>query len=225
MIRYCKLFGVFIIAAFFFFITCALASQEIPRVVENTIHFLDGETIIQMEDKDSYYIFPKQNRLVYINYQLKPNFVEYKLKFFDFKGTKIAEPDIINGYYIFIFAETTERVLAGQRATLTRQNESFLYDLDGNLLNVLVHDYESKQIGINEDEGYFWFAANKMRPLTPGENPFYPGMANTPYNHIIIFDAETGEFVEDHSTDESNFSFFIKGKTYSIIVGSPDVPG
>ena len=96
----------------------------------------------------------------------------------------------------FIFAETAERILLGQRAMLTMQNNSYLYDLDGNLINLLINDYGTKHIGITEDEKYFLFVANKMRPLNSGEKPFLPNWTHTPYNHIMVFDANTGVFLK-----------------------------
>jgi hypothetical protein len=208
-----------------FFIACNSSSQNVPKVIDNNVYFLDGKTIIQIGDIDKYHIFSKQNRFIHITQQRMPNYSEFKIIFYDFRGNKISESDALEGSYVFVFAEISERVLAGQRAILTLQNESFLYDLNGNLLNVLTHDYGSKQIGITEDEKYFWFAANKMRLLYPREEPLYHGMTHTPYNHIIIFDVYTGEFIKDYSTDESNFDFDVNGKNYSIIVGPPDVPG
>lgn len=134
------------------------------------------------------------------------------MEFYDFYGKKIVQQDIITGEIRFIFIENIERILAGQIAVLTRQNESYFYDLDGNILNILQHDYGTKQIGITEDDKYFWFVANRMRPLNPGEPSFLPNWTHTPYNHIMIFDAYTGEFLESYSTGESNFIFRLMGE-------------
>jgi hypothetical protein len=113
----------------------------------------------------------------------------------------------------------------GQRATLTRQNKSYLYDVDGNLLNTLIHDYDTKQIGITDDNNYFWFASNKMRMLNPGEIPLYPSLTRTPYNHVMVFNAVTGIFKEEYRTDETRFNFTINNKVYTITLTPPDLPG
>ena len=121
---------------------------------------------------------------------------------------------MITGEIQFIFVENAGRILAGQCAMLVRANDSYLYDLNGNLLNSLLHDFDTKQIGITEDEKYFWFAANKIWPLEPGEEPFSPyyiNMTHTPYNHIMVFDVYTGEFLEDFSTRESDLKLIING--------------
>jgi hypothetical protein len=209
----------------FIFFAGILFSQEFPRIVDDKIIFLDGVTQIHLSKNDSYHIFPQKNRVVYIQQQMKSNYGEYILSFYDFNGKKIAQPDTVTGEIRFVFAEVNQRVLAGQIAVLTRQNRSYLYDLDGNLLNVLNHDYDTKQIGITADEKYFWFAANKMRPLSPGEKPFLPNLTYTPYNHIMVFDVHTGNFLMDYSTLESNFSFFLDGEKYTIFVMPPDLPG
>jgi hypothetical protein len=210
---------------FFFFIIYISCSQEIPKVVDNTIYFLDGRTQIQIEGKDYYHLFPSKNRLIYINNQLKSNYREYTIVFYDFYGTKIAEPDTIYGEMRFYFYELNERVLAGQFAVLTKQNESYLYDLDGNLIKVLVHDYYTKQIGITEDKKYLWFAANKQRLPNPGEEPTYPYSRFFLYSHIMIFDLHSGDYVEEYSTLESPFLFILEGKSYSIPISPPDFPG
>jgi len=75
---------------FFVFISCISFSQEIPKVIDNKIYFLDNKTQIQIGDRDMYHIFSKQNRLVYISQQQKPNYGEYQIVFFDFWGEKIA---------------------------------------------------------------------------------------------------------------------------------------
>jgi len=216
---------IFIFSALFIFSISILFSQNIPQVVDSNVFFLDGKTQIQLGRNDYYHIFLKQNRFVYIKQQMKLNYGEYTLTFYDFYGKKVAQPGMVTGEMRLVFAETTGRVLAGQIAILTRQNESYLYDLDGNLINVLIHDYNTKQIGITEDEKYFWFAANKMRPLNPGEKPLLPNWTHIPYNHIMIFDVYTGNFLVDYSTLEADFSFLINGKKYTIPVSLPDIPG
>jgi len=64
--------------AFLAFSACIPASQEIPKVIDNRIYFLDGKSQIQVGDRDVYYIFSKQNRLVYIRQQMKPNYGEFR---------------------------------------------------------------------------------------------------------------------------------------------------
>ena len=216
---------IFTFPLLFIFSICTLISREVPQVVDNKIYFLDGKNKIELGENDYYHIFPQKNCLIYINHQVKQNYREYILEFYDFKGKKIAQPEMITGQMRFIFSETNERILAGQRAALTRQNESYLYNLDGKLINVLNHDFETKRIGITENEKYFWFAANKMRPLNPGEKPFLPNNMYTPYNRILIFDVVTGNLLADYSTQEANFDFFMDEKKYTISVGPPDIPG
>ena len=211
---------------FFISSACVLVSQGIPQVDNNKIFFLDGKTQIQIGKNDRYHIFSKHNRVVYITFYQRQNYGEYTINFFDFNGRKIVQADIVTGSMFFVFSETNERVLAGQRATLTRQNDSYLYDLDGNLLKVLNSTYDTKQIGMTEDENYFWFAENKWRQLQPGEKIIDSLMPNIfLYNHIMIFDVRTGEFVEEYSTQESPFSFMVNGKKYVIPVSPPDLPG
>jgi len=210
---------------FLFFSSCISFSQGIPKVIDNKIYFIDNITQIQMGNKDTYHIFINKNRLVYINQHVKPNYIEYQMGFFDFMGNKVAQSEIITGEMRFIFSETSERILAGQCAMLILQNNSYLYDLNGNIIKVLSHDYETKQIGITEDERYFWFVANRMRPLYTGEVPLYPNLTHTPYNHIMIFDVFSGEFIASYSTNESNFHFTINGLTYNITISPPDFPG
>jgi len=202
-----------------------LFSQEIPFVVDSNILFLKGKVKIQLGKYDLYHMFLKQNILVHVNRQMKLNYSEYTLSFFNFYGNKIAQSDIITGEMRFIFVESGERVLAGQIAHLTRRNESYLYDLNGKLINILVHDYDTKQVSITEDKKYFWFAANKMRPLNTGEKQFRPNWTHAPYNHIMIFDVITGSFLDEYSTSEASFEFTMNGKKYTIPVTVPDIPG
>jgi len=204
---------------------CVCFSQNILRVVDNTIFFNNSSTQIRIGVNDIYHIFPNKNRLVYIKQQIKPNYGEYVLEFYNFFGENIAISETLTGAMNFIFIETTGHVLAGQTAALTRQNESYLYDLDGNLVNTLIHDYDIKQIDITEDEKYICFTANKMRPLNPGEIPFFPNWTYTPYNHTMIFDAYTGEFLTTHSTSENIINFCINGINYTISTSKPDLPG
>jgi ribonucleotide reductase beta subunit family protein with ferritin-like domain len=88
---------------------------------------------------------------------------------------------------------------------------------------VLIHDFDTKQIGITEDEKYIWYVANKRRPLNPGERPIYTGMTTAPYNHVMVFDAHTGIFLFDYSTDEAHFNFVVEGKSYSIVFSLPSI--
>jgi len=223
-----KLKTIIVFVAVFIFNACTpTVTQEIPRIVDNKIYFLDDKTQLEIEAGDIFHIFTEQNRVVHIRWQLLSNHHgEYQMIVFDFLGEEIARP-LIHGLFSFIFAETAERILAAS-AELQNHTVSFLYDLDGNLLNVLSHDRESKQAGITEDEKYFWFVANRMRPLYPGEAPFFPHRPDfpaTPYNHIMVFDAHTGEFIENFSTRESTFSFTIDGVEYTITTSPPDLPG
>lgn len=213
------------ILSFVILCSCISPKPKIPKVIDDIIFFHNSNTQIKIGEKDIYYTCKKQGRFVYISKQLKSNYYEYQMIFYDFEGNKISQTDIIKGELDFIFSETAERILVGQRAMLIRENISYLYDLDGNLINKLIHDYESKQIGITEDERYFWFAANKMKPLSSEDVPLLPGMTHYPYSHIMIFDVHTGEFITSYSTSESYFNFTINKKEYYITVSSPDIPG
>jgi hypothetical protein len=202
------------------FSACTPGKQAIPNVVGNTIYFLDGETRIEMGEWDSFHIFAEQDRLVVISRQWPTIIV--LVSFFNFNGELITKTEI-RGEFKFIFAETADRVIAG--GVLSAFTESYLFDLDGNVVNVLRYDIESKDIGITDDEKYFWFVGNDLRPLRPGEEPMFPGWSTTPYNRIMVFDTNTGELIESFATDESNFDFVINGKQYSIVTSPPDMPG
>jgi len=210
----------------FFLASCVgcEVSDENPRVAEGKMYFPRSNLQIELEQHDSYHIFTGWNRLVHIGEQQLPNYGEYTIRIYDFSGNKIAQPDMIEGEFGFIFAEAAGRILAGERGWLTEQRSSFLYDLDGNLINVLEHYPESKDIGITEDQKYFWFVSNRMRPLQPGDVSFLPGFG-IPYNHAMVFDALTGELIESISTRESIFSFTIDGVEYTITTSPPDIPG
>ncbi|MDR1389925.1 MAG: hypothetical protein LBJ31_08105 [Treponema sp.] len=217
---YIKKTGVLIL--FLFIVVNILISQEIPQIqaIGTTIYFFEGKAKIEIDKNDQYYIFP--HRLVYIRQQQKQEYMEYTLEFYDFYGNKIAQLDRIEGEICFVFAESGERVLAGQISALTLQNESFLYDLNGRLINVLTHDIRTKQIGITEDGEYFWFAAEKTRFLQPGEKSINTYSKLYIWNHIMIFDVHTGNFIAEYSTLDSNFSFLLNGKRYIIPVSLPD---
>ena len=208
------IFGMLIV-----FSACTPGKQKIPKVVGNTIHFLDGETKIEMGEWDSFHIFAEQDRLVYISESMESIIVF--VSFFNFNGELIAKTEI-RGEFEFIFAETAERVIAGVLRALIG---SYLFDLDGNVVNVLEYRIASKDIGITDDEKYFWFVGNSLRPLRRGEEPYLSGWSTTPYNQIMVFDASTGELVESSATDEAHFDFVINGKQYSIITSPPDMPG
>jgi len=220
-----KFFAKAIIIIFFLAscVGCEVSSKR-PRVTEGTIYFPRNNLRIELGQIDSYHIFTEHNRLVHIGEQLRSNYGEYTIRIYDFSGNKIAQPDMIEGEFGFIFAEAAGRILAGERGWLTEQRSSFLYDLDGNLINVLEHYPESKDIGITEDQKYFWFVSNRMRPLQPGDVSFLPGFG-IPYNHAMVFDALTGELIESISTRESIFSFTIDGVEYTITTSPPDIPG
>jgi hypothetical protein len=206
------------------FVTGILVSQETPQVVDNTIRFLDGETTIQIGINDSYYIFPNKNRLVYVMVEQEPNLGVFKLQFYDFHGRNISQPRWLVGAILFVFSETAERILGGNVSRLTWSGVSILYDLDGNIINRLPHDNpsEAKQIGITDDERYFWFAFERRRGLEYGENSI---SSNWPrhyvWNQIMIFDVQTGNFVTEFSTQDSPFSFTLNGVRYIIPVSLP----
>ena len=200
--------------------TTVLFSQEMPQVIDKTIHF-PRNVKVQLGDRDHYHIFPNKKCLIYINQHLVPNLGQYRIDFFTFNGIKFAQSDILNGEFEFIFAENAERILAGQKASLVKANDSYLYDLNGSLINVLMHDERTKQIGITEDEKYFWFVANKTRLLNSGAHSSFPSLTNSPYNHVMVFDVNTGNFISEYSTDETHFRFTIDGKIYSLIMTPP----
>jgi len=207
------------------FYACSPAADEILRITTDRIYFLNGDTSIELGARDTFHVFSGQNLLVYVEDRLVENTM--KMHFFNFTGQEIAATITVHGSFSFIFAEAAERVLAG--SLWTWHNRSYLFDLSGNLLSTLVHNPESKEIGITSDEKYLWFVTNRMRPLYPGETPFrpdlFPGFMYTPYNHIMLFDARTGEFLDSFSTRETTFTFTIDGMEYSINMTPPDIPG
>jgi len=218
------LFGILIVAvAFFNFSTCSASTHKIPKVINGKIYFLDGKTMIEIVERDIFHIFAGQNRLVYISEQTRENHVgEYKISFFDFTGKEIAQ-SVIYPEFNFVFAETAQMVLAGNVSMMA--DKSYLYDLDGNLLNTLTSGLGTKDIGITGDEKYFWFASNDLRPLRPGEELMLSGWSTTPYNHIMVFDTAKGEFAGSFSGDGANISFTVGGREYSITTSRPDMPG
>jgi hypothetical protein len=207
------------------FLPGCLRAQETPKKMNNNLFFLGQEKSISIGKDDSYHIFPLQERVVFITSQLKPNYSEYLLYFYDFWGNEISRSDVLRGSFVFKFIENKSRVFAGQTASLITVNKSYLFDVNGNLINVLSHDYDTKQVGITEDNNYVWFAANKMRALKDGEAPLYTYLDRRPYNHVMLFDAETGEFESEYSIEGTNLDFLINGRRYSILLTPPDLPG
>jgi len=212
-----------LIMLIFLIITKFLFSQEIPQVVNNTIVFLDGETTIQINRYDSYHIFNEKNLVVFITVEIIPNLGVYTIKFFDFYGRTIADPIVRGGELQFIFLEDIERIFAGQKAVLTSGGPSFLYDLNGNLINTLTHNNPSsaRQVGVTEDHKYFWLSFERTRLLNPGETPRRPGSVRYEWNQIMIYDTLTGNLVKEYSTQNYPFNFELNGINYTIPINPP----
>jgi hypothetical protein len=124
--------------------------------------------------------------------------------------------------------EQTDRILVGQRATLVEACDSYLYDLDGNLLNVLIHDQLTKEIGITPDEKYVWFVSNKSRLRKDGEPPlyeYYPEYEYTADNHIMIFDTTTGALQKELLVNDTQVEIILGGQKYLLEFSPPDMPG
>jgi len=206
----------------FIIISNIVSSQEIPKIVNYTIIFNNGSTLIQMNDNDCYLIFPKSNRLVYIKIERIPNVTLYMLKFFDFQGNKIGETDEIVGAMQFVYCEISERLLVGQIGPYGL-DESYLFDLDGNLIKKINYEYfhGAKQVGITEDNAYFWFAYERIRPLNPGETPRQPWRRLYEWNQIMIFEVITGNLVAEFATQDYPFNFSFNDINYTIPVSSP----
>jgi|GEM_PF-4789505 len=125
-------------------------------------------------------------------------------------------------------SENFERLLAGRLGFISNHNESILYDNNGNQIAIIQHDYNTKQIGFTDDEKYLWFVSNRLRPILPGEQPFYPFIPNfpsIPCNYIMIFNVTDGEFIQAYSTMENDFIFKIDDNQYRINTTPPDLPG
>jgi hypothetical protein len=202
-----------------------LLAQETPTKINNAIYFLGMNKAIPLGSNNTYHIFYTQKRVVFIEWQNKANFAEYLIKFYDYYGNEITRSCILTGEMDFRFIEDKNRILAGQKAMLIRNNKSYLFDVDGNLINELIHDYEVRQIGITEDNNYVWFLSHKMRPLKEGEASSYSGFSYTPYNHVMIFDVMTGEFENEYSVDGATLDVMINNKNYAFKLIPPDLPG
>ena len=199
-----------------------IASKEIPQVIDNTIYFLDTDKKIQISERDRYYILPEKNRLVYVKIEIiHMHTVLNTLIFYNFYGKEIAQPDLMIGQMDFFFSEINKRFLAAQVGPYG-QEESYLYDLDGNLINIITHENfrSPKEIDITTDEKYFWFAFERERPLQPGETPLKP-WSSFEWNQILILDVITGNFITEYSTLYSPYIFILNEIKYVIPVSPP----
>ncbi|GHU73955.1 hypothetical protein FACS189450_14430 [Spirochaetia bacterium] len=206
-------------------ISSSLMAQEIPVLLNGYLVFSGSDKRVNIGTYDLYHVFKVQECVVYIKQEKKPNYFECTLFFYDFYGKEISRSDKLSGEFNIKFIDDNSRILVGQRAHLIRKNESYLFNARGNLINVLSHDYETKEIGITGDNKYFYFVSNKMRPLKDGEIPLYPNFAYTAYNHILFFNAGNGLQEKEYSVDGTNLDAEINGYRYTLEFSVADIPG
>jgi hypothetical protein len=216
------------------FISCFavgyLSAQPSPQTINGCLTFPDSTVRLQITEDIIYHVFPAKKRVVFITTEEKgkPNshsIVEYILRFFDFSGNEIACLDPIRGNFIFLFAEDQQRIIAAREYGT---NTSYLFDLDGKAISMLVHDDEIKDIGITSDNKYTWFASNKMRERREREKSFYPFLESfnyIPYNHVMVFDTVTGNLYGEYDVEGTQIEIEIANVKYLIKFSAADVPG
>lgn len=209
------------------FVNC-IGAQESIQVNNSEIHFIGGK-ILKLKENDFYHVYLNKKRVVVIAQNKKANYSEHTIYFFDFLGKEISHTDKLIGAFSFKYFDEKERLLAGQRATLVMAYTSYLYDLDGTLIKqIITPDQENKEIGVTDDENYFWFVANKIRPISKEEEPlhlFPPYTRIMPYNHVIIFNSLTGTIEQEYDTEGTTLNFELNNKKYSITMSQADMPG
>jgi hypothetical protein len=149
------------------------------------------------------------------------------LRFYNFHGEEIAHSEILTGEFDFFFLEQAERILVGQRAALVEARDSYLYDLDGNLIMVLIHDRLTKEIALTPDEKYIWFVSNKVRERKEGEPPLYEYFPSnyTADNKIMLFDTAMGNLQEEVLEHGTTTEIFLGDQKYLLEFSPPDLPG
>jgi uncharacterized protein YcfL len=212
-----------LIIVLFIFVDC-LASQETPKVINSEIHF-SNTVKISLKNTDVYHVYNSMKRVVVVLCEKKFNFSEYTIYFYDFFGKEISHSEKIIGEIIFKYFDDKGLLLAGQSAMLIKANTSYLFNINGQLIKTITHDYETKEIGVTFDENFFWFVSNQMRPLKEGEKPLYPMFNFTPYNHILLFYSKSGDLAGEYSSDDTTLIIKINGKEYILSFSKPDIPG
>jgi hypothetical protein len=194
-------------------------------MIDGKLHFLNNKTVIDIRTNDYYHIFSTVKRVVIVRTEkMAPYASEYVLIFYDYLGNELSRTEKITGEFDFWFADELKRVIAGQHILSYIASDSYIFDLDGNLIKKLIHDTEIKALGITFDNKYVWFVANKLRELKEGEIPMYPGMKATAYNHIMIFNTETGDLFGEYSIEGTQFKFENSGVDYDINFSQADFP-
>jgi hypothetical protein len=222
----------FLLFVLCFLVNC-LAAQEMPQVQGDFLYFPKGNMRIFIKNDNTdlenvYNVFSTQERVVVIYQERIPNLRKIQIKFYDFFGNEISRSKIISGEFDFFFMERQSRLLIGQKAKLVEANDSYLFDLDGNLINVLFHDYLTKDIGVTFDEKYVWFASNKARRRKEGEPPLYPYYPTYPYtadNYIMIFDTKAGDLQKELLVGGTQTEITINDINYVLNFSPPDMPG
>jgi hypothetical protein len=218
--------NIFYIVLLIIFVNC-IDAQESIQVSNNEIRFIGGK-ILKLEKDDFYHIYLNKKRVVVIM-QKKYNqgeYSEYTIHFFNFPGEEISHTDKFRGEFVFKYFDETGRVLVWRR---DRYYTGYLYDLDGVLIKEIVTtDQENKEIGVADNENYFWFIANKLRPIKEGEKPLHPFPPYTrimPYNHVKIFNSLTGEIEREYDVNGIILNFKLNNKKYTIRMSQADFPG
>jgi hypothetical protein len=197
-----------------------LSSQDNDQII------FDKVVSNLIKENDVYHIFKNENRIILIKKTMFPNSIRYVLIFYDFDGEEINKYEYIEGEYKFIFLDSLAKIIASQHAMLVRANDSYLFDCNGNLLFTFIHDYENKQTIITNDNEYIIFVSNRLRKVKDEEKPIYPRMNVIAYNHLIIYNLETGLLEKEIDIDEiTEVEIELGVNKYDIKLIPADLPG
>ena len=204
-------------------------SEDVPYEIDNWLIFQEtGKKIYLVNDslKNIYKIFPTAKRVIVITEKKVENYSEMSLKFYNFQGKLISKSITMKGEFLFFFSEENSRILVGQKASLIEVDTSYLFDMNGKLVNKLKHHYQTKEIQCSPDNQIVWFISNKIRDLKEGETPLYPSMKITAYNYIMIFSFTSGELLKELAVEgESQVEIEVAHKNYLIQLIPADIPG
>jgi hypothetical protein len=175
---------------------------------------------------DSFEIIDDLRRVIIATRWKYSNSYEYEISFYNFNGELINKTQKISGVFEILILKKAERILFAQKSLLLKLNDSFLYDLNGKLVERIFHDFENQRTGYSNNEEYIWFITYKMRDAKEGDILLYPSVPYVSYNHIMFFEAHSGKFIKEIDIESSGLvSINVNGIVIEIELPEADIPG
>jgi len=222
----------------FQFIIIGCSFSNTPQLKDNSIIFNSEKEInIYLEkqlitnDTDSYYvkdefeIINDWNRVVVIRKKYLNEGYDVELILYNFNGELISTTTHFGNFEVLLFFQSKKLVMI-QKSQTYQLNKSFIYDLEGNLIDSIQHNFNVVKTGKSNNEQYFWVMSRKSRETKENEeptNPFFPGIVN--FHYLEIFNFGKG-FIDGIEVYEfGNVEVNIGDIILYIDVPKPEMPG